>query len=65
MMTTFHEETLVRRLCVGANTARRYNEEGRAVPKTNPLNAIRKPYIYGSSKPSLRPAVPYSRKDNL
>lgn len=55
MMTTFHLETLERRLCVGDRAQRRYNQAGTKVPRANPLNSIRKPYVYGASKVALRP----------
>jgi hypothetical protein len=51
---TFHEDTLMRRLCVGDKAQRRYNQQGQLVPRANPLNGIRKPYVYGASPLKLR-----------
>lgn len=52
----FHEDTLMRRLCVGGPPRqRRYDDgQGSPAPKPNPLNSTRKPYVYGASPLKLR-----------
>lgn len=51
----FHEEILVRRLCVGVPAVTKKKTGTIEPAKPSPFVGFRKPYVYGASKVSLRP----------